>query len=312
MFFERSSHPSSPKKDAEKSLFSCPWRKPLCHGNPDRLAAAGVTTNMWGLLFPKSLPSGERLTGLRALVRSRGDQFPATTGRRGPRRRPSGSSQSPKGFLFDIKLHRAFLAQSGQSCRRGQPARLSAGRSRARCARRGKMGTFLLVLDPSFSPEKHRIQELDLLAEKLKPDTLAVELRPHRLGQCQESHRHARFISEKRGTELGGRRYAAAQGYLAYAGDGRSGPIRSWPICACMDAIRVTSRAKSAAEASYLRVPRRRSLKELAARIGIMAEKSAGSPGRGQQPCGGFCAQDGPGPDAPASARPWPEPLAAS
>jgi uncharacterized protein YecE (DUF72 family) len=41
----------------------------------------------------------------------------------------------------------------------------------------GKLGTFFLVLPPSFGPKKRKLEELDPLVEKLSPHLLAVELR---------------------------------------------------------------------------------------------------------------------------------------
>jgi uncharacterized protein YecE (DUF72 family) len=40
-----------------------------------------------------------------------------------------------------------------------------------------KLGAFLLTLEPGFGPEKHRLDELDAIAEKFRPHLLAVELR---------------------------------------------------------------------------------------------------------------------------------------
>lgn len=83
--------------------------------------------------------------------------------------------QTPHGFLFDYKLPRDVAAN---------PERAAQGkvldqvlRSAQPLIDAGKLGAFFLVLPPTFSPDKHRIEELDALAEKLSPHLLAVELR---------------------------------------------------------------------------------------------------------------------------------------
>jgi uncharacterized protein YecE (DUF72 family) len=40
-----------------------------------------------------------------------------------------------------------------------------------------KLGVLLLVLAPSFTPERNRIEQLDAVIEKFRPHVLAVELR---------------------------------------------------------------------------------------------------------------------------------------
>jgi uncharacterized protein YecE (DUF72 family) len=44
-------------------------------------------------------------------------------------------------------------------------------------AEAGKLGPFLLQLSPSFSPRKHKLSELEPLAERLREPGLAIELR---------------------------------------------------------------------------------------------------------------------------------------
>jgi uncharacterized protein YecE (DUF72 family) len=40
-----------------------------------------------------------------------------------------------------------------------------------------KLGAFLLLLPSRFGPEKNRLEELDVLVEKIRPHRLAVEFR---------------------------------------------------------------------------------------------------------------------------------------
>jgi uncharacterized protein YecE (DUF72 family) len=84
--------------------------------------------------------------------------------------------ETPDGFTFSIKLHRAF-AQSPQGAAAAgvlAPRLLDAVRPLIAAKR---LTGFLLVLPPRFAPERHRLEELDRLIEVLAPHPLAVELR---------------------------------------------------------------------------------------------------------------------------------------
>jgi uncharacterized protein YecE (DUF72 family) len=106
---------------------------------------------------------------------------------------------TPDGFVFDVKVHRALsrhaadlkslppdLRTDVETSGRGR-VRLTPDLERALAARLleelrpleevGKLGAFLVQLTPAFSPDKHRLDELDGLVEALKPHKLAVELR---------------------------------------------------------------------------------------------------------------------------------------
>ena len=128
-----------------------------------------------GLLFPKALSTGERLTSYARWF----DHVEINSSYyRSPRADATANwvQQTPKGFLFDIKLHRAFSRNPAKVAAEGKLLDfLKEGVEPLRQA--GKLGTYFLVLAPDFSPAKHRIEELDPLVEKLKPGTLAVELR---------------------------------------------------------------------------------------------------------------------------------------
>jgi uncharacterized protein YecE (DUF72 family) len=114
---------------------------------------------------------------------------------------------TPDGFLFDYKLHKALSRHSAEI--QSLPPDLRDGvettqRGRVRLTRAledalldrtceavtpleqaGKLGAFLLQLTPAFSPDKHGLDELAPLAEKLAPRPLAIEFR-HR-GWVHES-----------------------------------------------------------------------------------------------------------------------------
>jgi uncharacterized protein YecE (DUF72 family) len=106
---------------------------------------------------------------------------------------------TPEGFTFDVKLHRLLSRHSA-----GLDSLPPELRDRARTTERGrviltpalqdllvdwtvdalqplgeagKLGPFLLQLTPAFSPGRHKLDELDGLAERLREPGLAVELR---------------------------------------------------------------------------------------------------------------------------------------
>jgi uncharacterized protein YecE (DUF72 family) len=83
---------------------------------------------------------------------------------------------TPPGFLFDIRLHRIISQGPAKAAREGRllPYFLE---STEPLIKAGRLGTFLLVLSPGFGPERHQLEELDGLIEKMRPHSLAVELR---------------------------------------------------------------------------------------------------------------------------------------
>jgi uncharacterized protein YecE (DUF72 family) len=84
--------------------------------------------------------------------------------------------ETPPGFTFNIKLHRAFSQNPHKAATEGElVGKLLEGVNPL--VRADKFGTFLLVLEPSFTPKNHALTELDPLVEKLRPHALAVELR---------------------------------------------------------------------------------------------------------------------------------------
>lgn len=108
------------------------------------------------------------------------------------------AQQTPTKFFFDLKLHKALsrhhatMANLPRALRpaaaaASQSVRLSPTLEKEMAAytlaqaepliKAGKLGAFLLLLTPQFTPEKHRLEELDTLVEALKGHALAVELR---------------------------------------------------------------------------------------------------------------------------------------
>jgi uncharacterized protein YecE (DUF72 family) len=106
--------------------------------------------------------------------------------------------QTPAGFLFDVKLHKLLSRHSGKASvltpdlrakarLRGDTVLLTPELEEALALRflaeiqsfvdAGKMGALLLQLSPSFSPAKHRLDELERLLSLLKGWRVAVELR---------------------------------------------------------------------------------------------------------------------------------------
>lgn len=127
-----------------------------------------------GVLYPPGLPASERLTTYAKTfdlveVNSSYYRTPSATVTSGWAR------QTPTGFAFNVKLHRA-IAQSPARATDGSLVKhlLAAARPLVRA---GKLGAFLLVLPPAFSPERHALDELAGVAAALQPHLLAVELR---------------------------------------------------------------------------------------------------------------------------------------
>jgi uncharacterized protein YecE (DUF72 family) len=106
---------------------------------------------------------------------------------------------TPEDFVFDYKLHKALSRHSAEL--QSLPPDLRDGvdttaRGRVRLTREledalvdrtieavspleqaGKLGAFLLQLTPAFSPQKHRLDELAPLVERLAPRPVAIEFR---------------------------------------------------------------------------------------------------------------------------------------
>lgn len=128
-----------------------------------------------GVLYPKGLPKTERL---RDYARSFehvevNSSYYATPQ---PAAVSAWLKQTPEHFTFSIKLHRAFSQSPVKAAERGVLLKklLTAVKPLATA---GRLAAFLLVMPPRWGPERHSLEELDLLVEKLAPHPLAVELR---------------------------------------------------------------------------------------------------------------------------------------
>lgn len=83
--------------------------------------------------------------------------------------------KTPAAFRFDFKLHRVFS---------DKPEKAAGGNLLVQLLEKtkplvdaGKLGAYFMVMPPAFVPGSRRLEELDPLLEKLRPHTLAVELR---------------------------------------------------------------------------------------------------------------------------------------
>lgn len=125
-----------------------------------------------GVLYPKDLPKNERLRTYaewfdRVEVNSSYYAIPAV------KTVATWAEQTRPGFRFDFKLPKNFSQGPAQAAK-DVPRMLAAVQPMVDA---GKLGAFLLTLAPSFGPSRHRLDELDAVAEKLAPHRLAVELR---------------------------------------------------------------------------------------------------------------------------------------
>ncbi len=127
-----------------------------------------------GLLYPKGLPANARLRTyaqwfdrIELNLTYHNTPAPAAT---------SGwVAETPAGFIFDFKLHRAFSQNPAKAAESDLIKKTHEAVQPLLKAKR--LGAFLLTLPPSFGPQRHRLEELDALIEKLPPRPLAVELR---------------------------------------------------------------------------------------------------------------------------------------
>jgi uncharacterized protein YecE (DUF72 family) len=117
--------------------------------------------------------------------------------------------ETPDGFVFDVKVHRALSRHAAQLDSLPEDMRdgvetTDRGRVRltpeletalaerlveetAPFAEAGKLGAYLIQLTPAFAPHRHELEELDAVVEALAPHRVAVELR-HR-GWLREKRR---------------------------------------------------------------------------------------------------------------------------
>jgi uncharacterized protein YecE (DUF72 family) len=127
-----------------------------------------------GLLYPRGLPKPERLRDYsRSLDHVEVNSTYYATPK--PAIVRTWSRQTPAGFTFSVKLHRAFSQSPARAAVGGQLKRVLA--SATPLLANGRLSAFLLVLPPRFGPDRHGLEELDPLVEKLGHHPLAVELR---------------------------------------------------------------------------------------------------------------------------------------
>lgn len=127
-----------------------------------------------GLLYPAGLPEKERLNVYPQYF----GHVELNAGYHAiPRREQIAEweQRTPADFIFDVKLQREFSEDPRGATERGLVERTLESVGPLISAK--KLGVFLLVLAPGFGPERHELAELDALIEKLRPHTLAVELR---------------------------------------------------------------------------------------------------------------------------------------
>jgi uncharacterized protein YecE (DUF72 family) len=128
-----------------------------------------------GLLYPKKFPPALRLSAYAMWFRclELNASYYAV---------PKGSAvkkwldETPPDFLFDVRVHRVISQSPERSAKDGRLFGYFLESIQPLIAT-GKLGTFLLVLSPTFSPERHRLSELEALVEKFRPHPLAIELR---------------------------------------------------------------------------------------------------------------------------------------
>lgn len=158
--------------------------------------------------YPQGMPARERLPWYAKHFRyvELNSSFYAVPDRNTVRK---WAEETPDGFVFDVKVHRALSRHAAQLDSlppdlRDEATTNERGRVvltpelEETLARRlveevapleGKLGAFLAQLTPAFSPGRHELAELDGLVEALKPHRLAVELR------------HRGWVAEKRRDE---------------------------------------------------------------------------------------------------------------
>lgn len=128
-----------------------------------------------GVLYPPALPSAQRLSGYAKHFNhvEVNSSYYATPK---PAVTEQWVRQTPDGFTFDIKLHRAFSRNPQKTAASGKLVDLLLHGIEP-LVQSHRLGVLLLVLAPDFTPERHDLSELDELVSRLKPYVLAVELR---------------------------------------------------------------------------------------------------------------------------------------
>lgn len=148
-----------------------------------------------GLLYPKKTPSTER-PGHYAKRFERIELNASYHAIPSPATMAGWASQTPDGFYFDVKLHRRFCEAPHSAAESDLMGRFVDAIQPLLVAK--KLGAFLLTLPPSFGPANRKLEEVDLVAEKLRPYApLAVELRDRRWVQGEALATTLAFFRER-------------------------------------------------------------------------------------------------------------------
>lgn len=127
-----------------------------------------------GVLYPKGSPSNGRLR----LYTQSFDRIELNASYHNTptaRQVADWASQTPDGFIFDFKLNKSFSQNPTRAAAGEEIEKLQAATQPL--IEQKKLGAFLLTMPPSFGPERHRLDELDAVIEKIPRYPLAVELR---------------------------------------------------------------------------------------------------------------------------------------
>lgn len=147
-----------------------------------------------GILYPKGLPPAERLAEY-ARHFDRVELNNTYYSTPSPAQMATWAKQTARDFLFDFKLHRAFSQKPTAS----GPVVAKLADAVKPLKKSGKLGCFLLTLAPSFGPERHQLEELDVLLRNLpKGIPLAVELRDRAWVEGKAKAKTLGFFRERR------------------------------------------------------------------------------------------------------------------
>lgn len=149
-----------------------------------------------GILFPKGVKAADRLKVYAEWFDHA--EINASYYRTPTRPQVEGwVAETPADFTFDVKLHRAFSETPEASARGGVLVpKLMEGVQPLIEAK--KLGTFFLILPPSFTPKNSKLEELDPLVEKLQPHLLAVELRHNGWVDAEQRERTLEFFRARK------------------------------------------------------------------------------------------------------------------